>query len=196
VEEAQINVFSPQVLDIDESELIDRFLSGIKTIAAISLALDLFPPATLVWNPEKPLSSRLLVENLDDGHTMTVVQIFDQEPGRKRFFRVPYQCCRREQVQLLVEDLYDGHSMTVVQIFDQLEEPGRKRFFGVPYQCCRREQVQSKRNSSNGLDTRQEAINKLALINIENLVEDLDDGHTTSMIVVQIFEIHTLLGLL
>jgi len=34
------NVFSPDVLDIDESELIDRFLSGIKTIAAISLALN------------------------------------------------------------------------------------------------------------------------------------------------------------
>ncbi|EEB88085.1 hypothetical protein MPER_14287, partial [Moniliophthora perniciosa FA553] len=36
------NTFSPEVLDIDESELIDRFLSGIKTIAAISLALN-FP---------------------------------------------------------------------------------------------------------------------------------------------------------
>jgi len=36
----QGNVFSPQVLDVDESELIDRFLSGIKTIAAISLAID------------------------------------------------------------------------------------------------------------------------------------------------------------
>ena len=36
----QGNVFSPEVLDIDESELIDRFLSGIKTVAAISLALD------------------------------------------------------------------------------------------------------------------------------------------------------------
>jgi len=33
------NVFTPDVLDIDESVLIDRFLSGIKTIAAISLAL-------------------------------------------------------------------------------------------------------------------------------------------------------------
>jgi len=33
------NAFSPDVLDVDESELIDRFLSGIKTIAAISLAL-------------------------------------------------------------------------------------------------------------------------------------------------------------
>jgi len=33
------NAFSPSVLDVDESELIDRFLSGIKTIAAISLAL-------------------------------------------------------------------------------------------------------------------------------------------------------------
>jgi large subunit ribosomal protein LP0 len=35
----QGNAFSPDVLDIDEKELIDRFLSGIKTIAAISLAL-------------------------------------------------------------------------------------------------------------------------------------------------------------
>lgn len=35
----QGNVFSPDVLDVDESVLIDRFLSGIKTIAAISLAL-------------------------------------------------------------------------------------------------------------------------------------------------------------
>ena len=34
------NVFSPDVLDIDESELIGRFMSGVKTIAAISLALN------------------------------------------------------------------------------------------------------------------------------------------------------------
>ncbi|KAJ7637674.1 60S acidic ribosomal protein P0 [Mycena polygramma] len=33
------NAFSPSVLDVDESELIDRFMSGIKTIAALSLAL-------------------------------------------------------------------------------------------------------------------------------------------------------------
>jgi len=36
----QGNIFSPEVLDIDEQELVDRFLSGIKTIAAISLALN------------------------------------------------------------------------------------------------------------------------------------------------------------
>jgi len=36
----QGNIFSPEVLDIDEQELIDRFLSGIKTVAAISLALN------------------------------------------------------------------------------------------------------------------------------------------------------------
>jgi len=35
----QGNAFSPGVLDVDEQELIDRFLSGIKSIAAISLAL-------------------------------------------------------------------------------------------------------------------------------------------------------------
>jgi len=35
----QGNSFSPSVLDIDEEELVGRFLSGIQTIAAISLAL-------------------------------------------------------------------------------------------------------------------------------------------------------------
>jgi hypothetical protein len=30
----------PHVLDVDESELIDRFMSGIKTIGCISLALN------------------------------------------------------------------------------------------------------------------------------------------------------------
>jgi len=34
------NVFEPSVLDIDSQELIDRFLQGIKTVAAISLALN------------------------------------------------------------------------------------------------------------------------------------------------------------
>lgn len=34
------NVFTPDVLDISDSDLLDRFLSGIKTIAAISLALN------------------------------------------------------------------------------------------------------------------------------------------------------------
>jgi len=35
----QGNSFSPDVLDVSEDELIGRFLSGIKTVAAISLAL-------------------------------------------------------------------------------------------------------------------------------------------------------------
>ena len=33
------NAFTPDVLDVSDTELIDRFMSGIKTIAAISLAL-------------------------------------------------------------------------------------------------------------------------------------------------------------
>jgi large subunit ribosomal protein LP0 len=33
------NAFAPDVLDLDEQMLIDRFMSGIKTIAALSLAL-------------------------------------------------------------------------------------------------------------------------------------------------------------
>ena len=34
------NVFPPNVLDVSDQELLDRFMSGIKTIAAISLALN------------------------------------------------------------------------------------------------------------------------------------------------------------
>ena len=34
------NVFTPDVLDISDSQLLDRFFSGITTIAAISLALN------------------------------------------------------------------------------------------------------------------------------------------------------------
>ncbi|KAG6810129.1 hypothetical protein H0H92_013187 [Tricholoma furcatifolium] len=34
------NAFSPEVLDVDESELVDRFMTGIKTIACISLAIN------------------------------------------------------------------------------------------------------------------------------------------------------------
>ncbi|TFK75093.1 60S acidic ribosomal protein P0 [Pluteus cervinus] len=34
------NIFAPEVLDVDEKELVDRFLTGVKTIAAISLALN------------------------------------------------------------------------------------------------------------------------------------------------------------
>ncbi|KAG1800759.1 uncharacterized protein HD556DRAFT_1229931, partial [Suillus plorans] len=45
------NVFSPEVLDIDEKVLIDHFLSGIQTIAAISLALN-YPTVVLVAHSE------------------------------------------------------------------------------------------------------------------------------------------------
>lgn len=34
------NLFDPEVLDISESTIIDQFMSGVKTIAAISLALN------------------------------------------------------------------------------------------------------------------------------------------------------------
>jgi len=34
------NVFPPSVLDVSESELVERFLTGIKTIASLSLALN------------------------------------------------------------------------------------------------------------------------------------------------------------
>ncbi|KAI0326611.1 60S acidic ribosomal protein P0 [Cubamyces sp. BRFM 1775] len=34
------NIFSPEVLDVSDQELLDRFTAGIKTIAAISLAIN------------------------------------------------------------------------------------------------------------------------------------------------------------
>lgn len=43
----QGNAFAPSVLDIDEKDLLDRFLSTIKTVAAISLALN-YPTITSV----------------------------------------------------------------------------------------------------------------------------------------------------
>ncbi|KAI0368686.1 60S acidic ribosomal protein P0 [Pilatotrama ljubarskyi] len=36
----QGNIFSPEVLDVSDKELLDRFFSGIQTIAAISLAIN------------------------------------------------------------------------------------------------------------------------------------------------------------
>jgi len=36
----QGNVFTPAVLDVDAQELVERFLAGVKTVAAISLALN------------------------------------------------------------------------------------------------------------------------------------------------------------
>ncbi|KAI0254997.1 60S acidic ribosomal protein P0 [Lactifluus subvellereus] len=36
----QGNVFSPDVLDVSTDELIDRFLTGVKTVAALSLAIN------------------------------------------------------------------------------------------------------------------------------------------------------------
>jgi len=42
-------VFTPEVLDIDTNELIDRFLKGVKTIASVSLALN-YPTIVSVFH--------------------------------------------------------------------------------------------------------------------------------------------------
>lgn len=62
------NAFSPAVLDVDEKELIDRFMSGIKSIAAISLALQ-YPTIVSVMhslvNSYKNLIAVALVTDYD-----------------------------------------------------------------------------------------------------------------------------------
>ncbi|KAK7051083.1 ribosomal protein P0 (A0) (L10E) [Paramarasmius palmivorus] len=62
------NTFSPDVLDIDESELIDRFLSGVKTIAAISLALN-FPTIVSVNHTLVNAYKNLLAVSLATDYT-------------------------------------------------------------------------------------------------------------------------------
>lgn len=67
------NVFSPDVLDIDEKELIDRFLSGIKTIASISLALN-YPTLVSVTHSLVNAYKNLLAIGLETDYTFEGVE--------------------------------------------------------------------------------------------------------------------------
>jgi len=67
------NVFSPEVLDIDESELIDRFLSGINTIAAISLALN-YPTIVSVTHSLVNAYKNLLAISLATDYTFEAAE--------------------------------------------------------------------------------------------------------------------------
>jgi len=62
------NVFTPDVLDIDEKDLIDRFLSGIKTIAAISLAIN-YPTIVSVTHSLVNAYKNLIAISLETEYT-------------------------------------------------------------------------------------------------------------------------------
>ena len=62
------NVFPPNVLDIEESELLDRFLSGVKTIAAISLALN-YPTIVSVMHSVVNSYKKLLAVSIATDYT-------------------------------------------------------------------------------------------------------------------------------
>jgi len=64
----QGNVFTPDVLDIDESVLIDRFLTGIKTIAAISLGLN-YPTLVSVVHSLVNAYKNLLAVSIETDYT-------------------------------------------------------------------------------------------------------------------------------
>ncbi|KAJ3756760.1 ribosomal protein L10-domain-containing protein [Lentinula raphanica] len=62
------NSFSPDVLDVDESELIGRFMTGIKTIAAISLAVN-YPTIVSVMHTLVNSYKNLIVISLAPDYT-------------------------------------------------------------------------------------------------------------------------------
>jgi len=62
------NIFSPDVLDVDEKELIDRFLSGIKSIAAISLALQ-YPTIVSIMHSLVNAYKNLIAVSLETEYT-------------------------------------------------------------------------------------------------------------------------------
>jgi len=62
------NAFSPEVLDIDEKILIDRFLSGIKTVASISLALN-YPTVVSIFHSLINSYKNLLAVSLATDYT-------------------------------------------------------------------------------------------------------------------------------
>ncbi|KAG6888822.1 60s acidic ribosomal protein P2 [Termitomyces sp. Mi166 len=67
------NAFSPEVLDVDESELIDRFLSGIKTVAAISLALN-YPTVVSVVHSLVNAYKNLIAVALETEYSFAAVE--------------------------------------------------------------------------------------------------------------------------
>ncbi|KAF9267623.1 60S acidic ribosomal protein P0 [Marasmius fiardii PR-910] len=62
------NSFPPSVLDVDESELVGRFLSGVKTIAAISLAIK-FPTIVSVSHSLVNAYKNLLAVSISTDYT-------------------------------------------------------------------------------------------------------------------------------
>jgi len=67
------NVFTPDVLDIDEKVLIDRFMSGITTIASISLALN-YPTLVSVMHSLVNSYKNLLAVSIATDYTFEAAQ--------------------------------------------------------------------------------------------------------------------------
>lgn len=69
----QGNIFTPDILDIDEQVLIDRFLSGIKSIAALSLALN-YPTLASVTHSLVNSYKNLLAVSIATDYTFEAAQ--------------------------------------------------------------------------------------------------------------------------
>jgi len=67
------NVFTPDVLDIDEKVLIDRFMSGITTIASISLALH-YPTLVSIMHSVVNSYKNLLAVSVATDYTFEAAQ--------------------------------------------------------------------------------------------------------------------------
>ena len=69
----QGNIFTPDVLDIDDKVLIDRFMSGITTIASISLALN-YPTIVSIMHSLVNSYKNLLAVSIATDYTFDAAQ--------------------------------------------------------------------------------------------------------------------------
>lgn len=93
-------IFEPKVLDIEESTLIEQFLTGIKTIAAISLALNYPTLASVAHSLVNSCSSRPLPCLQRSSPVLTAPPPSRQERHRRRARdRAHLRCDRGAQGQ-------------------------------------------------------------------------------------------------
>ena len=69
----QGNIFTPDVLDIDDKVLVDRFMSGITTIASISLALN-YPTIVSIMHSLVNSYKNLLAVSIATDYTFDAAQ--------------------------------------------------------------------------------------------------------------------------
>ncbi|KAF7791198.1 hypothetical protein EIP86_002211 [Pleurotus ostreatoroseus] len=81
------NVFPPSVLDVSEKELLDRFMSGVTTIAAISLALN-YPTIVSVMHSVVNAYKNLLAVSIATEYTFEGAEMIKEYLANPEAFAV------------------------------------------------------------------------------------------------------------